>query len=42
MSKMKEDYSIHDKAIAATAEILEATTITNDKEIRNGSTKTIW
>lgn len=42
MKKMDEDYSIHDKAIAATSEILEATTITNDKEIREADTETTW
>jgi len=42
MNGMDEDYSIHDKAIAATSEILEATTITNDKEIRKADTETAW
>lgn len=42
MNKLDEDYSIHDKTIAATSEILEATTITNDKEIREADTETIW
>lgn len=42
MSSMEEDYSIHDKAIAATSEILDATTITEDQEIREGSTDTVW
>lgn len=42
MNSMNEDYSIHDKAIVATSEILEATTITNDKEIREADTETTW
>jgi len=42
MKEMDEDYSIHDKAIVATSEILEATTITNDREIRDGDTSTVW
>lgn len=42
MNGMNEDYSIHDKAIVATSEILEATTITNDKEIREADTETTW
>ena len=42
MKEMDEDYSIHDKAIVATSEILEATTITNDREVKEGDTSTVW
>jgi predicted nucleic acid-binding protein len=42
MGDLEKDYSIHDKAIVATAEVLEATTITNDKEIRRGDSETVW
>ena len=42
MSRISQDYSIHDKAIAATAQILEATTITNDEELQKADTETAW
>ena len=42
MREIENDYSIHDKAIIATSELLEATTITKDKKIREGNTETIW
>ncbi|MFB6209164.1 MAG: type II toxin-antitoxin system VapC family toxin [Candidatus Nanohaloarchaea archaeon] len=42
MKDIEEDYSIHDKVIAATSKILEAEIITGDEELREGKANTIW
>lgn len=40
--KTKKVLELHDRAIVATAQLLGASIITKDKEIKNAYSKTIW